>query len=100
MTLSFSTGFAKALFSIIFKKRMNESDAALWFAKVEKFWFEKRSDLKDGRDWFFGSENIPKWLGYCLGYKLVTRYRKSHPELSWEELIKIPSKDFIGTQLA
>ncbi|MVZ80379.1 peptidase, partial [Escherichia coli] len=30
--------------------------------------------------WFFGAGDLPRWLGYSLGFDLVARYLSAHPE--------------------
>jgi len=47
--------------------------------------------------YFFGSEDlrIPLWFGYSLGYWIVDEFVKNAPDLSWAELIKKPSDEFV-----
>jgi Predicted Zn-dependent protease (DUF2268) len=33
-------------------------------------------------EWFFGSGDLPNWLGYSLGHRLVGDYLRDHPESS------------------
>jgi len=45
-------------------------------------------------EWFFGSDNIKRWSGYSLGFKLVQdKIKKSGLKAS--ELYKLPSKEFL-----
>ncbi|WKA69873.1 DUF2268 domain-containing putative Zn-dependent protease (plasmid) [Klebsiella pneumoniae subsp. pneumoniae] len=30
--------------------------------------------------WFFGAGDLPRWLGYSLGFDVVSRYLSTHPE--------------------
>ncbi|MCM7047231.1 DUF2268 domain-containing protein [Enterobacter kobei] len=30
--------------------------------------------------WFFGAGDLPRWLGYSLGFDVVSRYLSGHPE--------------------
>jgi uncharacterized protein YjaZ len=68
-----------------------------WLAKVSEFWMKKRNDVPNAHEWFFGSETIPKWLGYGLGYRLARSFRQTNLALSWEALIRTPSEDFLPT---
>lgn len=39
----------------------------------------ERADY-DHNLWFFGNGDLPRWLGYSLGFQLVSRYLSGHPE--------------------
>ena len=39
---------------------------------------EHLSDTHDTDKWFFGDQNIPKWLGYTLGFNLASNYKDLH----------------------
>ncbi len=41
------------------------------------------------RQVFFGSKKYKRWTGYSVGYRAVKEFRKKHPKLSWERMIKI-----------
>lgn len=60
----------------------------------------KAKDILDQRelndDWFFGGNEIKKWTGYSLGYKLVQDKIKQSG-LKASELYKLPSKEFLNT---
>lgn len=44
--------------------------------------------------WFFGSNEIPRWTGYSLGYKIVADYLiKNNKKAS--ELVYVPASEFI-----
>jgi len=48
----------------------------------------------DHNAWFFGSADMPRWLGYSLGYALVRRYLLAHPQQSAAQLALNPAADF------
>lgn len=49
------------------------------------------------RAWFFGSKEkqIPRWTGYTLGFHLVGRYLKNHPDKKPSNLYDTEVKEFI-----
>lgn len=66
--------------------------------ELQGLW-DKAKDILDQRgwaddEWFFGGENIKRWSGYSLGFKLVQdKIRESG--LKPSELYKLTSKDFL-----
>lgn len=46
-------------------------------------------------DWFFGSQDIPKWTGYTLGFNLVKNYLDKHPDQKPSTLFNLPANKFI-----
>ena len=67
--------------------------------ELDNLW-TKAKNLLDQRgwindEWFFGGENIRRWSGYSLGFKLVQdKIRESG--LKPSELYKLPSADFLN----
>lgn len=67
--------------------------------ELNKLW-NKAKDILDQRgwindEWFFGSQEIKRWSGYSLGFKLVQdKIKKSG--LKPSELYKLPSVDFLN----
>uniref|UniRef100_UPI0013B015C0 DUF2268 domain-containing putative Zn-dependent protease n=1 Tax=Klebsiella pneumoniae TaxID=573 RepID=UPI0013B015C0 len=52
----------------------------------------------DHNAWFFGTGNLPRWLGYTAGFNLISRYLASSPNLKASMLANINAeelKDFI-----
>ncbi|NQV88018.1 MAG: hypothetical protein HQ402_00490 [Parcubacteria group bacterium] len=51
----------------------------------------------DNNLWFFGSKpvEIPRWTGYTLGYDLVDKYLKKHPETSASKLVSVDASLFV-----
>jgi len=66
--------------------------------ELDDLWI-KAKDILNQRgwandEWFFGSENIKRWSGYSLGFKLVQDKIKESG-LNASQLYKLPSKDFL-----
>jgi uncharacterized protein YjaZ len=40
----------------------------------------------------FGNNKYQKWTGYSIGYWLVKEFIKNNPNLSWNEIMKLPSR--------
>jgi uncharacterized protein YjaZ len=38
-------------------------------------------------DVMYGSRKYPRWAGYSIGYQLVGAFRKSKPDIDWDEVI-------------
>jgi uncharacterized protein YjaZ len=53
--------------------------------------------MKMYRDVFFGNKKYQRWTGYSIGYRFVKDFRKKHPKLSWEEMIKVGSENIFVT---
>ena len=43
----------------------------------------------------FGNAKYKRWTGYSIGYWLVKEFRRRHQELTWEEIMKTKSEDFL-----
>jgi len=55
----------------------------------------KTKSLKVYKEVFFGSQKYKKWTGYSLGYQLIKEFRKNHPRISWQEIIRMKARDFL-----
>ena len=49
----------------------------------------------DHSKWFFGGDEIPRWTGYTLGFKLVRDYMESNNKKA-SELIHTPAEEFLN----
>jgi uncharacterized protein YjaZ len=47
--------------------------------------------------WFFGRGNLPRWLGYSLGFRLVERFLSEHPRGRASNLTEIQAREFQST---
>lgn len=46
--------------------------------------------------WFFGTTNeVPRWAGYSMGYKLVNDYLENHPNTQPSDLVDEPAESFL-----
>jgi len=66
--------------------------------ELDDLWNDAK-DILDQRgwangEWFFGGENIKRWSGYALGFKLV-QDKISASGLKASELYKLPATDFL-----
>lgn len=53
-----------------------------------------RSEEISMHEWMFGSGDLPRWLGYTLGYEMVGACLRDRPKLRASDLISLPSADF------
>jgi uncharacterized protein YjaZ len=44
--------------------------------------------------WFFGRRDLPRWLGYSLGFRLVERFLSEHPRSRASNLVGVEAQDF------
>jgi len=47
------------------------------------------------KDVLFGNEKYKKWTGYSVGYWLVKDFIDKRPDLSWNQIIKLDSSEFL-----
>ena len=65
--------------------------------KNEEVWWSKAQDSFNDVEynlsaWFFGTGELPNWIGYRLGYVMVERYMIKY-QVDLSELNTIPSKE-------
>lgn len=76
-------------------------DVALTQEQIEAFQKKAIKEYHDfnynHEEWFFGSESmkIPKWAGYTLGFQLVGKYLKKHPNKKPSQLYNVKAEEFI-----
>ena len=62
-----------------------------------KYWLQAKKNMRkkdyDHSEWFFGRGKLPRWIGYRLGYLIVSSFMKKNPKVSFAELTRIKSKD-------
>lgn len=44
--------------------------------------------------WFFGRGDLPRWLGYSLGFRLVESFLAEHPDARASQLVNARAEDF------
>ncbi len=109
-TTGFGSTFIEELISeglaCMFEVEQCEHDIMpLFFAsekEIEKLLTLVRAHKKDlaknynYTEWFTkGSKEIPKWLGYKVGYYILTEVKRLHPAHSVPTLIALPAKDIL-----
>lgn len=63
-------------------------------AKKEGFTKKKGYDHDE---WFYGAGELPRWIGYKLGFYFLTIFRDKNPEMEWNEIVKMTSKEIIDS---
>ena len=61
-------------------------------------WWDRATRRGTGYDharWFYGSEDIPRWAGYSIGFALVRRYLERHPSRTAADLAAVPAQGII-----
>lgn len=56
-----------------------------------------RKSIKIYRGIFFGNKEYKRWTGYSIGYRLAKEFRKKHPKISWEEIMKVRPENILET---
>ncbi|OGI35532.1 MAG: hypothetical protein A2259_00155 [Candidatus Moranbacteria bacterium RIFOXYA2_FULL_43_15] len=46
-------------------------------------------------DWFYGTGDLPRWIGYKLGFQIVKLVRQNNPEIGWDKLINTTAEEII-----
>lgn len=57
---------------------------------------ESRVGAYDHYAWFFGTQEIPKWAGYTLGYELIRSYLRLHRSESAASLVETRARKIIS----
>ena len=64
-----------------------------WILQASEIWHEPGYRHAE---WFFGTHpDIPRWAGYSIGFELVGRYLKAHPDQSASQLVGAPASIFM-----
>jgi uncharacterized protein YjaZ len=74
-----------------------DADVQRFLPQLCEFWRQSHHSIPHAREWFYGSEskNIPKWLGYATGFKLVGTMRSKCRNEAWDKFITRSAFDFI-----
>ena len=70
---------------------LNEVEVQSHILRTRKDW--DRTDY-DHNAWFYGTSNLPRWLGYTVGFNLVTRFLLANPHLRASTLTNVNAKEF------
>lgn len=89
-----------------FSMEIAGGEPPIWSVHIQgealKHWIDKASDVwlepdYNHADWFLGTHpDIPRWMGYSMGFELVGRYLDAHPEQSASRLVGAPASEFAG----
>jgi hypothetical protein len=64
--------------------------------KVGRMWPQAREESSGGSydhaAWFFGSQELPRWAGYSIGYRLIRSYLQDHPAETAASLVDSPAR--------
>lgn len=44
------------------------------------------------REVFFGGKDYERWTGYSIGYRIIKSFRKTFPNKSWDEIMRMKQK--------
>jgi len=73
---------------------LKEEDAIETLSTMnEETLYTRNQDIIKGV--LFGHNKYQKWTGYSAGYWLVKEFIKNNPDLSWDELMKISSREIL-----
>jgi uncharacterized protein YjaZ len=72
---------------------LNDATAQAWIPQLKEFWLNDEIRFDQYKDYVYGSgqKNIPPWLGYSVGHKIVRAFRSRNQQVPWPELIQIPA---------
>jgi uncharacterized protein YjaZ len=88
-----------------FDTEVNNTPLQLWNRALNEEELEKFNNLAkkeyfsenyNHAEWFFGSsKDIPRWTGYNLGFYLVEKYLKVHPDKKASTLYNAKAEEFL-----
>ncbi|OGI15070.1 MAG: hypothetical protein A2878_00570 [Candidatus Moranbacteria bacterium RIFCSPHIGHO2_01_FULL_54_31] len=89
-------GIAESFVGSLFKTRTHSPSQALspkralnWYKKIAKRF--KSTDLY--YPVFLEGKEYPLWAGYAIGYRIVEAFRKKHPELAWNDIVRLTPQE-------
>lgn len=75
-------------------ERLPESEVRSHTARAAQEWDRTNYDHEA---WFFGRGDLPRWLGYALGFRLVERFLSDHPGDKASNLAELEAQAFRST---
>ena len=89
-------GVAESFVSFLFGVKAHMPSQALPF-KEALVWYEKlKKRFRNTKLYypvFLEGKEYPLWAGYAIGYQMIEVYRKQHPDISWDILVKLTPKE-------
>ena len=89
-------GVAESFVSFLFGVKAHVPSQALplketiaWYHKLKK----RFRNTKLYYPVFLEGKEYPLWAGYAIGYQIIEAYRKQHPDMSWDTLVKLTPKE-------
>ncbi len=76
----------------IWTAALSSEDIHLYLKKAKSMF---NSTEYNHAEWFFGTDKIPKWTGYSLGYYIIDKYLKLNPTKKPSTIYNKKSKDII-----
>jgi hypothetical protein len=49
----------------------------------------------DHARWFFGTDDLPNWTGYTIGFRIVQKYVNGHPGISTVDLAVVDAEEIV-----
>ncbi|WP_370476502.1 DUF2268 domain-containing putative Zn-dependent protease [Tamlana flava] len=96
VTEGLADSFSVEIFGIappIWCTALSTSDLEYWKETASSIW----NDTTYNHDeWFFGvSNDIPRWTGYSVGFKLAQDYLEQNPSLRASDVVDEPASSFV-----
>ena len=63
--------------------------------KAKKVFNKKNYTWKDHSEWFFGEGKLPRWIGYRLGYLIVSSYMGNNKDISVADLTRMKAIEIL-----
>lgn len=75
-----------------------DGTAQVWISRLKEFWSKEDIRFEQYKEYVYGSDekNIPRWLGYSVGYKIVKSFRARNQQIPWSDLIQIPAEQILN----
>lgn len=89
-----SEGLAGQFVRLVFDSPLEPWDCAFDDSQLSAHWPDQRAMMSpkfDHGEWFAGTGNRPRWLGYTMGTRIVENWLLSGADLSPERLISVPA---------
>jgi len=52
---------------------------------------KKKDDFYNHEEWFYGTDNLPRWIGYKIGFHVIKSFRKNNRDISWSKIMEMTS---------
>ncbi len=89
-------GIAESFVGSLFETRTNSPSRSLsqkkalhWYKKLEKYF--GTADLY--YPVFLEGKEYPLWAGYAIGYRIVEAFRKKHPAITWNDIVRMTPQE-------